>query len=353
MKIAVLISGGVDSSVALKLLKEQGHDVTAFYLKIWLEDELKYLNDCPWEEDLKFVREICERESVPLEVVPMQQEYFDTIVEYTLSEVKVGRTPNPDVMCNNNIKFGIFLKKVDDSFEKIATGHYAQIEERDGISYLKRAPDPVKDQTYFLSNLKQEQLARLMFPIGEMTKKEVRALAEKYNLPNKDRKDSQGICFLGKFKYNDFLKHYLGEKPGDIIDFDSGEKLGEHEGYWFFTVGQRKGIKLGGGPYFVVKKDIEKNTLYVSNKYFDENKKRDTLKLGDLNWNTGKAPDKKDLQVKLRHGESFYNCHIEELTTDMMKIRIDRQDQGIAPGQFTAFYDSEYCIGSGVIDYLS
>ena len=349
MKIAVLVSGGVDSSVALKILKEQGHDVTAFYLKIWLEDEIQHLSDCPWEEDLKYIQEICSRENIPLETVPMQKEYFDTIVAYTLKEVKAGRTPNPDVMCNNNIKFGLFLKKVNKSYVKIATGHYARIEEKGGVSYLKISPDSVKDQTYFLSNLKQKQLRRLIFPIGEMMKKEVRSLAKKYNLPNKNRKDSQGICFLGKFKYSEFIKHYFGEKKGDIIDYDSGEKLGEHEGYWFFTVGQRKGIKLGGGPYFVVGKDVKKNIVYVSNKYFDENKKRDTAVLRDLNWNTGSAPRKKNLRVKLRHGENFYDCIIEKLTADHAKIKISGRDQGIAPGQFTAFYDGDYCIGSGVI----
>lgn len=349
MKTAVLVSGGVDSSVALKLLKEQGHDVSAFYLKIWMEDELQHLSDCPWKEDLKYVEEICKREGVPLTIVPMQKEYFDTIVEYTISEVKAGRTPNPDVMCNNNIKFGLFLKKVDDSFEKIATGHYAQIEEKGGVCRLKIAPDPVKDQTYFLSHLDQKQLKRLIFPIGGMNKKEVRALAKKYNLPNKNRKDSQGICFLGKFKYSEFIKHYLGEKKGDIVDYDSGEKLGEHDGYWFFTVGQRKGIRLGGGPYFVVGKYVKNNIVYVSNKYFDENKKRNRTVLRDLNWNSGEAPKKKNLRVKLRHGENFYNCRIEKMGKDEVTIKIDGQDQGIAPGQFTAFYDGDYCIGSGVI----
>jgi tRNA (5-methylaminomethyl-2-thiouridylate)-methyltransferase len=349
MKIAALVSGGVDSSVALKVLKEQGHDVSAFYLKIWMENELQYLSDCPWKEDLKYVEEICRREKVPLLIVPMQKEYFNTIVAYTIAEVKAGRTPNPDVMCNNNIKFGLFLKKVDKSFEKIATGHYAQIEEKNGVCRLKVSPDPVKDQTYFLSHLDQKQLQRLVFPIGGMTKKEVRAHAKKHDLPNKNRKDSQGICFLGKFRYSDFIGHYLGEKKGDIIDYDSRKKLGEHNGYWFFTVGQRKGIKLGGGPYFVVKKDVRKNIVYVSNKYFDESKKRNRLVLRSLNWNTGKAPEKKILRVKLRHGKNFYNCRIEKISKDEMKIKIDGQDQGIAPGQFTAFYDGEYCIGSGVI----
>ncbi len=344
MKIAVLVSGGVDSSVALKLLKDQGHDLTAFYLKIWLEDELAFLGDCPWEEDLKYVREICERENVPLEIVPFQKEYFETVVSYTINEVKNGRTPNPDIMCNNHIKFGRFVEEYGHKFDKVATGHYAQIEEENGIYYLKKAPDPVKDQTYFLGRLNQSQLSKAVFPIGHLQKEEVRERAEKFDLPNKSRKDSQGICFLGKFKYNDFIKHYLGEKKGDIIEVETNKKLAEHEGFFYYTVGQRKGIKLSGGPWYVVKKDPEKNIVYVSSNYHDENKPRNILTVGDYNWFAGKPPSEKKLQVKLRHGENFYNATLEENT-----LTLDKNDQGIAPGQYTVFYQNERCLGSAVI----
>ena len=173
MKVAVLVSGGVDSSVALQLLKNQGHDVTAFYLKIWLEDELSYLGDCPWENDLAFVKQVCEQLKVPLEVVSLQKEYKDEVVAYTIAEVKAGRTPNPDILCNQRIKFGLFLDKIDPSFEKIASGHYAQIREKDGVVELVQSPDPIKDQTYFLSHLSQKQLKRVMFPIGHLQKNEV------------------------------------------------------------------------------------------------------------------------------------------------------------------------------------
>lgn len=356
MKVAALTSGGVDSSVALMLLKEQGFDVTAFYLKIWLEDELQHIAVCPWEEDLQYIREICERESVPLKIINMQKEYFDTIIKYTLSEVKAGRTPNPDVMCNSRIKFGLFLDKIDEidrntaeKFEKIATGHYAQIEEIEGIHYLKTSPDPVKDQTYFLSHLSQDQLKRLKFPVGSMTKTRVRELAHKYDLPNKDRKDSQGVCFLGKFKYNEFLKHYLGVKKGDIIDYDTGKKLGEHEGYWYFTIGQRKGIKLGGGPYFVVKKDVKKNLVYVSNKYYGNDKKRNSLKVADLSWNTQRKPASNELKIKLRHSDYYYDCKYKDVLPNEAELILDESDQGIAPGQFVAFYEKDICLGSGVI----
>jgi tRNA-5-taurinomethyluridine 2-sulfurtransferase len=356
MKIAVLISGGVDSSVALRLLKDQGHELHAFYLKIWLEDDIQFLGDCPWEEDLQYVREICEEVDVPLEIMPMQKEYFDTVVDYTISEVKAGRTPNPDIMCNNMVKFGLFLDKIDDTFEKVASGHYAQTEEQDGCHFLKRAPDPVKDQTYFLGRLSQDQLARIVFPIGHLDKAEVRQLAEKYDLPNQKRKDSQGICFLGKFKYSEFLRSYLGEKPGNILEYETGEKIGEHEGFWYHTIGQRRGMKLSGGPWFVVAKDSEKNIVYISKNYHSEDKKRDELEVGEFNWFAGSAQLAKDastannLQVKLRHGEQMYNCQITfEPDDKTAKIKLDQDDQGIAPGQFAVFYQDDLCLGSAVI----
>lgn len=344
MKIAVLVSGGVDSSVALKLLKDQGHDLKAFYLKIWLEDELSFLGDCPWEEDLKYVREICERENVPLEIVPFQKQYFETVVNYTINEVKSGRTPNPDIMCNNHIKFGRFIEEYGHKFDKVATGHYAQIEEENGIYYLKKAPDKIKDQTYFLARLNQDQLGKALFPIGHLQKDEVRKLAEKFNLPNKNRKDSQGICFLGKFRYNDFIRHYLGEQRGDIVEYETGKKLAHHEGFFYYTVGQRKGIKLAGGPWYVVKKDPEKNIVYVSNTYHSEDKSRKSLELDSFNWFSGHPPKEKNLQVKLRHGENFYHATLEENT-----LTLDKNDQGIAPGQYTVFYQNERCLGSAVI----
>ncbi|MDA1060553.1 MAG: tRNA 2-thiouridine(34) synthase MnmA [bacterium] len=356
MKIAVLISGGVDSSVALKLLKDQGHELTAFYIKIWLEDELSFLGSCPWEEDLKFIRGICDKEKIRLEIIPLQKEYFDTVVDYTLTEVKAGRTPNPDIMCNNKIKFDLALEKIDPSFEKIATGHYAQVIEENGKFLLKKAPDKVKDQTYFLSNLSQEQLSRLIFPIGSLDKSQVRELAKKYKLPNKERKDSQGICFLGKLKYIDFIRHYLGDKKGDILNRETGEKVGTHKGYWFYTIGQRKGIGIGGlkgssgEPFYVVEKDLEKNIVYVSNNYHSADKKRDQLEVGNLNWFSGKSPSKDRLQVKLRHGEKSYNCKINQLSKEKFSLKLDSHDQGIAAGQFAAFYDGEICLGSGVIN---
>ena len=201
MKIAVLLSGGVDSSVALRLLKEKGHDITAFYLKIWLQDEFSFLGDCPWEEDLKYARDVCLQADVPLEVLPLQNEYWDTVVKYTIEEVKEGRTPNPDIFCNSLIKFGEFYDKIDKSFEKVASGHYADIDEKGGLFSLLRSPDPVKDQTYFLAYLTQEQLSRAMFPIGKFNKSDIRKFAADYNLPTKNRKDSSTIIFFNLISY--------------------------------------------------------------------------------------------------------------------------------------------------------
>jgi tRNA (5-methylaminomethyl-2-thiouridylate)-methyltransferase len=374
MKIAVLVSGGVDSSVALRLLHDAGHEVTAFYLKIWLEDELSYLGDCPWEDDLAYARKVCEQVDVPLEVVSLQKEYWDRVVSYTLDEVKKGRTPNPDMMCNARVKFGAFYDKIDDSFEKVATGHYAQVETASvGASYmtpqrmrLMRSKDSVKDQTYFLAHLSQDQLQRAMFPIGHLIKDEVRALAKKYDLPNQARKDSQGICFLGNIDYKEFIRHHLGKKKGDIIEFESNKKLAQHDGFWFYTKGQRHGLGLSGGPWYVVEKDVDQNIVYVSNHYHEEDKHRDTIKVEDVHlidpaMKVADLLEVEGLRVKVRHGEHDYAVQILSLQDspldkgglggirNPLAVKIDGNDQGLAAGQFAVFYDGEVCLGSGVI----
>lgn len=349
MKIAVLVSGGVDSSVALKLLQEQGHEVHAFYLKIWLEDELAYLGDCPWQEDLEYVRAVCDQLNAPLNVISLQKEYHQEVVSYVMQEIKAGRTPNPDVLCNQRIKFGMFFKHIDDSFEKVATGHYAQVKDQNGIAQLHRAPDPVKDQTYFLAYLSQEQLARALFPIGHLQKSEVRELAHRFNLPTRDRKDSQGICFLGKLKFNDFIKHHMGEFPGDIIEYESGKKLGTHKGFWFHTIGQRQGSGLAGGPWYVVAKDPHKNIVYMSREYYSDDKKRNTFIIEKCNWLAGSEPENKHVHVKLRHGPRMYEAQMQLLPNSCARITLAEDDQGIAPGQFAVIYDNELCLGAGII----
>src|SRR3990172_1996204 len=307
MKIAVLLSGGVDSSVALRLLQKEGHDLTAFYLKIWLQDEFSFLGDCPWEEDLEYARGVCDQAEVTLEVLPLQDEYWEHVVSYTISEIKEGRTPNPDIFCNKLIKFGQFYDKIDNSFEKVASGHYATVDKVNGLYQLKRSPDPVKDQTYFLAYLTQQQLSRALFPVGKYEKKEIRQFAQKYDLPNQKRKDSQGICFLGQIKFNEFVKHNFGEIEGDIIEVESGEKKGVHKGYYFYTIGQRSGLGLSHGPWYVVKKNVKNNIVYISKENKDERSK-DTFEAGKFNWITGIKPGKKSLQVKIRHGVIFFDC---------------------------------------------
>jgi tRNA (5-methylaminomethyl-2-thiouridylate)-methyltransferase len=349
MKIAALVSGGVDSSVVLSLLAREGqHEITAFYLKIWLEDELHFLGECPWEEDLRYVRAVCDQLGIPLKVIPLQQEYNDRVVSYTIAELKAGRTPSPDIFCNQRVKFGAFLDHIDSSFDRIATGHYASTYEDGGRVFLKQAIDPVKDQSYFLSHLSQEQLRRCLFPLGPMPKSMVRQLAHDMNLPTKDRPDSQGICFLGKIKYNDFVKFHLGEQPGEIREWESNRVLGQHRGLWFHTYGQRKGLKLHGGPWLVVDKDIAQNVIYVSHRDLLEDVARQEFFVTDVNWLSGE-PENFNLKVKLRHGPTMTNCVLEVDDHGGYHVRLETADAGLANGQFAVFYRDSICLGAGMI----
>ena len=350
MKIAVLVSGGVDSSVALALLKDEGHDVTAFYLKIWLEDELSYLGNCPWEDDLDYVRKVCAQFCVPLEVVSMQQAYWQKVVSYTIEQVKAGRTPNPDVLCNQQVKFGAFYDYISDDYQYVATGHYAQVEHFANHSILKKAPDPIKDQTYFLCQLSQQQLQRVLFPIGHLQKFEVRQLAQKFDLPNKDRKDSQGICFLGKFKFSDFLRAKLGEMSGDLVEFETGKVVGSHCGFWYYTIGQRQGIKLSGGPWYVVDKDPAKNIVYISKEYHNAAEHKAGMIVTTMNWISQQAPEKSELDVKYRHGAAIHQARVMLQDGAWVITLAQESKQGIAAGQFAVLYDGDVCLGGGVID---
>jgi len=348
MKIAVLLSGGVDSSVAMRILKNEGHDLTAFYLKIWLQDEFSFLGECPWEEDLRYARAACEQAGIPLEVIPLQTEYWETVVTYTISEIKEGRTPNPDMFCNSLIKFGQFYDKINSSFEKVASGHYAKVKLEDGKYQLKMSPDPIKDQTYFLAYLTQQQLSRALFPIGTFKKNEVRKLAHEFNLPTMDRRDSQGICFLGQIKFNEFVKHHLGELKGDIIDADTNKRLGSHNGYYFYTIGQRSGLGLSGGPWYVVKKDVKENFVFVSREDMSLREK-DFFTAGKFNWIAEEKPSTENLKVKIRHGAKMFNANLTFTGEDEALVKLDKPDQGIAPGQFAVFYRNDLCLGSGII----
>ncbi len=354
MNVAVLTSGGVDSSVALcELATKTDYKLTAFYLKIWLEDELAYLGECPWEEDLKIVRKITDQYGIELRVISLQQEYRQKVVEYTLSELKRGGTPSPDLLCNQFIKFGAFFDKISsdpsETFDFVATGHYAGVEKRDGHQVLAKAKDAKKDQTYFLSRLSKEQINKLMFPLAQYQKQEVRELAQHYDLLNASRPDSQGICFLGKLKFNDFVSAYLGKKPGKIVDADTKKILGGHEGFWFHTMGQRKGLKLSGGPWYVVAKDVEQNIVYVRNEKFVEEIKSNIFSVRDLNWYGSPIEDKLECQVKIRHGEASTQAIIEQDKEGLWSVEMQKPDGGIADGQFAVFYKEQMCLGSGVI----
>jgi len=350
MRVAVLTSGGVDSSVALmRLVEEKEHELTAFYLKIWLEDEMAFLGQCPWEDDLEIVRRVCGLAGVPLEVISLQHEYRNSVIAYVLSELEVGHTPSPDVMCNRTIKFGAFVDLVGGRFDLVASGHHARVAVRGDLAHLLRGADPKKDQTYFLCQLRQEQLARCLFPIGDLSKPEVRAEARRFGLPNADRPDSQGICFLGRVPFNDFIGHHLGERTGKIREIGSDRTLGEHRGTWFHTIGQRRGLGLGGGPWYVVDKDVEENVVWVVHADELADHSRSTFCIPQPHW-VATAPTRTDLGVRIRHGERLDACSVTPRKGGGLMVEfVDAADPGVAPGQFAALYDGEECLGGGVI----
>lgn len=375
-KVALLLSGGVDSSVSLRLLLLEGYDVTAFYLKIWLEDELAHLGQCPWEDDYNICRQVCEQAGVPLETLSLQQEYRDRVISYTIHEAQRGRTPNPDILCNSRIKFGCFYDAIEErEFDFVASGHYARLqrggtESQSSINEkhvrLLRGPDKVKDQSYFLCALSQSQLQRVLFPIGHLEKCEVRELAESFQLPNRHRADSQGLCFLGKVKFDEFLGAYLGERPGDIIDAANGDLLGRHRGVWFHTVGQRKGIgkvlnplATSRGPWYVVAKDPENDVVFCSNEYDEEifASARSQFHVEDIKWISGGATEPlienraQRFEMKIRHGPRLVSGELAlaDATDEEGIVKLDQKDGGLAPGQYVAFYEGEECLGGGVI----
>ncbi|CAK9146704.1 unnamed protein product [Ilex paraguariensis] len=361
LKVAVLLSGGVDSSVALRLLHAAGHSCTAFYLKIWFQEDFEnFWSECPWEEDLKYAKAVCEQVDVPLEIVHLTDEYWNNVVSYIIKEYRCGCTPNPDVLCNTRIKFGAFMDAISNlEFDFVASGHYAKVvhtfsDQTDGPSVLELSRDMVKDQTYFLSHLSQAQLRRLIFPLGCIPKDDVRKLAKKFDLPNQDRKDSQGICFLGKIKFSEFIAKHIGETEGVILQAETGDFLGKHRGFWFYTIGQRQGLRLPGGPWYVVEKDVKNNVVFVSRDYFSVDKRRRLFSVGSLKWLSRSPPSQINrLVCKVRHGPGFYNCtlttKVDENGHEVAEVQLSEDDQGLAAGQFAAFYDGITCIGSGVI----
>ena len=392
MNVAALVSGGVDSSVVVHMLKEQGITPDIFYIRIGAEDDgttetAMERFDCPAEEDIEITGYIAKKYGCRFEVVDLHREYWDNVVAYTIDTVRKGLTPNPDIMCNKLIKFGAFEQRCGKDYDFTATGHYARTEIVDAFGnplnnsttqqlnnstfFLATAKDPVKDQTDFLSQLSSNQIRKLMFPIGHLMKSEVRAVAEQAALPSATRKDSQGICFLGKINYNEFLRRYLGEREGQIVELETGRVLGTHHGYWFHTIGQRKGLFLSGGPWFVVKKDIEANVLYVSQGYDPDAQYGDTVNLVDFHYLSCSLPEWESalnagqevpVKFKIRHTPEFTQGYLSKIESSKLKVEATgRQStnsqfstlnsqfsiksmkrlQGIAAGQFATIYDND------------
>ena len=352
MNIAALISGGVDSAVAVHLLCEQGYKPDLFYIKIGMDTDDGLT--CTAEEDIELASATARKYGLSFHIVDLQQAYWDNVVAYTVDRMRRGLTPNPDVMCNKLIKFGCFDREAGQGYDKIATGHYASTLDIDGYTWLATAKDPVKDQTDFLAQIDYLQVSRLMFPLGGFLKEEVRDMALKASLPSARRKDSQGICFLGKINYNDFIRRFLGERPGPVVELETGKILGTHKGYWFHTIGQRRGLRLGGGPWFVVKKNVEENIIYVSNGYDPETQYGKVINLQGFQFITedwwGDFEGEKEINFKIRHTPEFTKGKLVKIN-DIYRIYSDDKIQGIASGQFGVIYDNDaqLCLGSGMI----
>lgn len=352
MKIAVLVSGGVDSAVVVDTLYKEGHELHLFYIRIGMDNGE---GDCSAEEDIEMCTLIAKKYGLPLKVVSLHEEYWDHVMAYTLRTVREGLTPHPDMMCNKLIKFGFFEQRWGKDFDKTATGHYASIKEVDGKLYLATANDPVKDQTDFLAQISYEQLSHLMFPLGDLPKSEVRKRAAEAKLPNASRKDSQGICFLGKIDYADFIERHLGTREGPVIEIETGKKIGTHKGFWFYTIGQRKGLGLSGGPWYVVKKNVRDNVIYVSNGFDTRKQYGREIPVEEMHWITESSFTDEDpiirISFKTRHSPEFFDGSIKLNQDGSCLIQSDSDIQGIAPGQFAIIYspDRQLCLGSGMI----
>lgn len=349
-RIAILLSGGVDSSVVVYEFASRGMHPDCFYIKIGPEEKEEW--DCSSEEDLEMATAVAARYGCRLQVVDCHKEYWSQVTRYTMEKVKAGFTPNPDVMCNRLIKFGAFDEKVGHGYDLIATGHYAMTEWIDGRKWLVASPDPVKDQTDFLAQIHQWQLRKAIFPIGHYVKGEVREIAEREHLVNARRKDSQGICFLGNIDYNEYVRRYVGERMGDVVELETGKKIGEHRGHWFHTIGQRKGLGLGGGPWFVVKKDVDANIIYVSHGYDPATAYSKDFRIHAFDFLTeGVEELPRRVTFKIRHTPDYHPATVESHGDGAFTIHSDERIHGVAPGQFCVVYDERHhkCYGSGEI----
>jgi len=345
------LSGGVDSAVAALLLQQRGYDVTAVFMKNWEEDDSPEY--CAAAEDLAVAEAVCGQLGIPLRRVNFASEYWDRVFAHFLHEYRAGRTPNPDVLCNREIKFKAFLEyALDQGADRIATGHYADVHQCHGGYYLGKAADADKDQTYFLYAIEQAALARSLFPLAGLTKLQVRQLARDAGLPNHARKDSTGICFIGERRFRDFLARYLPATPGEIHDLQ-GRLKGAHQGLMYYTIGQRHGLGIGGPgePWYVAAKDLDRNHLIVVEGHDHPALYHDSLRAIELHWISGRPPAlPHDCTARIRHRQPEQPCRVEATTDGRVRVRFTTPQWAIAPGQSVVFYDGDLCLGGGIIE---
>jgi tRNA-uridine 2-sulfurtransferase len=351
IRVVVGMSGGVDSSVAALLLKQQGYDVIGIFMKNW--DDTDDTGFCTATEDYNDVIRVCNQIGIPYYAVNFEKQYWDKVFTYFLEEYKAGRTPNPDVMCNKEIKFKAFLEHaVNLGADYLATGHYAQVEYRDGEYKMLRGKDENKDQTYFLNQLNQDQLSKVMFPIGNLEKPRVREIAKEANLATATKKDSTGICFIGERNFKEFLGQYLPAQPGNMETMD-GVVMGKHEGLMYHTIGQRHGLGIGGSgePWFAIGKDLKRNILYVGQGFHNEKLYSDSIIADNVSWVSNREKTAEfTCTAKFRYRQEDNKVTVQLMDDNKVKVIFDEPIRAVTPGQAVVFYNGDECLGGGTID---
>lgn len=347
-KVFVGMSGGVDSSVTAAILIEQGYDVTGVYMKNWSQDLPGF--DCPWKEDYQDAKRVAVQLGIPFKMYDFETQYREKVVEYMLDEYKAGRTPNPDIMCNQEVKFKLFLNAaLEDGADFIATGHYARIEKSGNDAKLLAGLDKNKDQSYFLYRVTNEALQKSLMPIGDFEKPQIREMAKKLGLATAEKKDSQGICFVGKVGIKEFLQQFVTTEPGDIVD-QHGVVIGEHDGALFYTIGQRHGLNVGGGlPYYVIGKDMEANTVRVTTDLQDPNLWSQSLRLTGLHWINDAPTPGKSYQVRTRYRAELVDVADLSFADDMMTLKLGEEVRAVTPGQSAVLYEGDRVVGGGIV----